>query len=331
MKSTLEKLFNYHTLSYQDAFDILIQIGNGDFHTSQVAAFLATFRMRSITVDELRGFRDALLELCLPIDLSEFDPIDLCGTGGDGKDTFNISTLASFITAGADVPVAKHGNYSVSSSCGSSDVIQYLGYQFTSSQDQLKREIEECGICFLHAPLFHPALKRVSETRKELGVKTFFNMLGPMVNPSKPRKQIVGVFSVELARLYQYLYQKTEKQYAIIHSLDGYDEISLTGPFKYITHDGEKMVSPYELGLSQAKPEDLYGGETVEDAAKLFVKILEGNGTKPQNEVVLTNAATAISIATGNDFAQSYEKAEKSLLDGAALRCLNNLIKTSKH
>lgn len=330
MKTVLEKLFNHHTLSYSEAKDVLLKIGKGDFNSSETAAFLTVFQMRSITVNELSGFRDALLELCLPIDLSDHDPVDLCGTGGDGKDTFNISTLASFVTAGAGVPVAKHGNYSVSSSCGSSDVIQYLGYQFSSSMEQLKRELEYSGICFLHAPLFHPAMKLVAPIRKELKVKTFFNMLGPMVNPSKPNKQIVGVFSLELARLYQYLYQQTPKQYTIIHALDGYDEISLTGQFKHISNNGDQVLSPTEIGLEQVSPEELYGGNTVKDAADLFIKILNGEGTNSQNRVVLANAATAISTATRNNFSESYERAEKSLSDGAALSCFNKLIETSK-
>ncbi|AEV34061.1 anthranilate phosphoribosyltransferase [Owenweeksia hongkongensis DSM 17368] len=330
MKTVLEKLFSHHTLSYTEAKNVLLQIGRGDLNTCQTTSFLTVFQMRSITVNELSGFRDALLELCLPVDLSEYDPIDLCGTGGDGKDTFNISTLASFVVAGAGISVAKHGNYSVSSSCGSSDVVQHLGYRFSSSEEQLKKELDYSGICFLHAPLFHPAMKLVAPIRKELKVKTFFNMLGPMVNPSRPNKQIVGVFSLELARLYQYLYQQTPKQYSIIHALDGYDEISLTSPFKHISNNGDRVLSPSEIGLEPVRPEELYGGNTVKDAADLFIKILNGKGTSAQNRVVLANAATAISTATALNFSDSYEQAQKSLSDGAALRCLNKLIETSK-
>ena len=207
MKNILNRLINHEVLAKQEAKDILVNISNGSYNTSQIAAFLTVYMMRSITVEELEGFRDALLELCLAVDLSEYNPIDLCGTGGDGKDTFNISTLSSFIAAGAGVKVTKHGNYGVSSACGSSNVMEHLGIKFSNDKDFLKRSIEETGICVLHAPLFHPAMKNVAPIRRELGVKTFFNMLGPMVNPAFPTNQMVGVFNLELARMYGYLYQ----------------------------------------------------------------------------------------------------------------------------
>ncbi len=248
MKEELEYLFEHKTLTKSKAKELLVNIAEGAYNASQLASFLTIYIMRSITVEELEGFRDALLELCLRIDLSDFDTIDLCGTGGDGKDTFNISTIASFVVAGAGIKVAKHGNYGVSSSCGSSNVIQHLGYKFTNDEEMLKRQIDSAGICFLHAPLFHPAMKNIAPIRKEMGVKTFFNMLGPMVNPSNPKNQLVGVFNLELARLYSYLYQTSDKRYVILHTLDGYDEISLTGDFKLISNDGEFLLSPEDLG-----------------------------------------------------------------------------------
>ncbi len=260
MKDILNHLIAHKTLSQLQAKEVLKNLATGSYPSSQVAAFMTVFLMRSITVEELRGFREAMLELCVPIDLSEYDAMDLCGTGGDGKDTFNISTLSSFIVAGAGQAVAKHGNTGVSSICGSSNLLAHFGYEFSSDSDQLRRSLDQVGLCFLHAPLFHPAMKSVAPIRKELGVKTFFNMLGPMVNPSFPRKQLVGVFSLELARLYGYLYQETEGRFAILHALDGYDEISLTGPFKMITNGGEKLYHPQGLGLEQLSPESILGG-----------------------------------------------------------------------
>src|SRR5210317_386114 len=234
MKAILNRLIQHQQLSKEEARQMIINIAEGQYNTSQIASFLTVYMIRSISLEELEGFREALLELCIAIDLSEFNAIDLCGTGGDNKDTFNISTLSAFVTAGAGVNVTKHGNYGVSSSCGSSNVLEYLGIKFSNNFDFLRKSIEKCGICILHAPLFHPAMKHVAPIRKELGLKTFFNILGPLVNPSFPKNQIVGVYSLELARLYSYLFQKTKKNYAIIHSLDGYDEISLTGATKII-------------------------------------------------------------------------------------------------
>ena len=297
MKDILNHLIAHKTLSQLQAKEVLKNLATGSYPSSQVAAFMTVFLMRSITVEELRGFREAMLELCVPIDLSEYDAMDLCGTGGDGKDTFNISTLSSFIVAGAGQAVAKHGNTGVSSICGSSNLLAHFGYEFSSDSDQLRRSLDQVGLCFLHAPLFHPAMKSVAPIRKVLGVKTFFNMLGPMVNPSFPRKQLVGVFSLELARLYGYLYQETEGLFAILHALDGYDEISLTGPFKMITNGGEKLYHPQGLGLEQLSPESILGGATIAASARIFEQVLRGAGSAAQNQVVIANAAAALVTA----------------------------------
>lgn len=321
MKEILNSLFEYKCLEKAQAKEILINLAQGKYNNSQVAAFLTVYLMRSITVEELEGFRDAMLELCIPLNIDEYDAIDLCGTGGDGKDTFNISTLSSFIVAGAGQRVAKHGNNGVSSVCGSSNVLSYFGYQFTNDKDELIRKIEEAGICFLHAPLFHPAMKNVAPIRMELGVKTFFNMLGPMVNPSFPKKQLVGVFNLELARLYGYLYQKSNKDFMILHSLDGYDEISLTSAFKVISNKKETVMSPSDFGTEKLDPMSLRGGQTVEESAKIFLNILEGKGTEPQNKVVIANAAMALKC--GNQCASLEETiamAKESLVSGKALR-----------
>ena len=281
--------------------------------------------MRPITVEELKGFRDALLELCIPVDLSAYNAIDLCGTGGDGKDTFNISTLSSFVTAGAGIKVSKHGNYGVSSACGSSNVLEHLGIKFTNDVDFLERAIDQAGICILHAPLFHPAMKNVAPIRRELGVKTFFNMLGPMVNPSFPKNQMVGVFNLELARMYGYLYQNTDKNYTILHALDGYDEISLTSDAKAIQNKSELMLSAKDFGVSSHTQQDIYGGDSIESSASIFMNVIQGKGTSPQNNVVCANAGMAIATVKQCSPIEGFEYAKESLLSGKAFGALKKL------
>jgi len=330
MKALLNRLINQESISAEEAKNVLVNISKGNYNQSQIASFLTVYMMRSITIEELRGFRDALLELCIPVDLKDYNTIDLCGTGGDGKDTFNISTLSSFVTAGAGVNVTKHGNYGVSSACGSSNVMEYLGIKFTNDIDFLKRSIDQAGISVLHAPLFHPAMKNVAPIRRELGVKTFFNMLGPMVNPAFPKNQMVGVFNLELLRLYGYLYQESDKNYAVVHALDGYDEISLTGKTKVISNQSERLFSPSDLGISQIEQSDIYGGNTVEDASKLFVKIINGEGTEAQNNVVCANAGLAIATVKQISHAEGFHEAKASLLGGKAKQSLSKLVNLSK-
>ena len=326
MKEILNQLIEYKSLDKGTAKEILTNLTQGKYNQSQVAAFLTVYLMRSITVEELEGFRDAMLNLCVPIDIPEYDAIDLCGTGGDGKNTFNISTLSSFIVAASGQNVAKHGNNGVSSVSGSSNLMAHFGYEFTNDIDQIKKSLDACGLCFLHAPLFHPAMKNVAPIRRELGVKTFFNMLGPMVNPSFPKKQLVGVFSLELARLYGYLYQKTDKHFVILHALDGYDEISLTGSFKKITNGKEEIVSPSDLGMNQITPESIFGGNSVEESAKIFERILKGEGTEEQNSVVIANAAMAIECGKGVDTNEALGMAEEALMSGKALKTFKTII-----
>jgi anthranilate phosphoribosyltransferase len=331
MKAILNHLFEQKTFSRVQSKEILTNITLGKYNTSQMAAFMTAYCMRNITVDELQGFREAMIELCVPINLtSDFNLIDLCGTGGDGKNTFNISTLASFVVAGAGYHVAKHGNYGVSSSCGSSNVMEYLGYKFVSEEDLLKKSLNNAGICFLHAPLFHSAMKTVAPIRRELGVKTFFNMLGPMVNPAQPQNQIVGVFSLELARLYAYLYQQSDKNYTILHALEGYDEISLTCDFKTFSNQGEQIHQIKSLGFEKIAAIDISGGNTVEESAKIFTSVLEGTGSIEQNNVVLCNAAMAIkTINQQKQFSDCYYEAEVSLTSGKALTSFKKLIALS--
>ncbi len=326
MKEILNRLINNQILSREEAKEVLTGLATGQYNNSQIASFLTVYLMRAIRVEELEGFRDAMLELCNPVDLKGYDAIDVCGTGGDSKNTFNISTISSFVVAGAGVNVAKHGNYGVSSVSGSSNVLEFLGCKFSGEADQMKRSMDKSGICFMHAPLFHPAMKHVAPIRKELGVKTFFNMLGPMVNPAFPPNQLVGVFSLELARLYGYLYQNTDKNFSIVHALDGYDEVSLTGKFKLIANDKEALLSPEDLGLNRLTQEQLHGGETVADAAKIFEVVLGNGGSSAQTDVVLANAGLAISTVRQLPVEKGISAAKDSLESGKALESFKQFI-----
>lgn len=330
MKIILNRLINHEILSKEEAKEVLVNISNGNYNPSQIASFLTVYMMRSISIDELAGFREALLELCIRVDLSAYNTIDLCGTGGDGKDTFNISTLASFVAAGAGIKVAKHGNYGVSSISGSSNVMEKLGVKFSNDNDFLDKCIDQAGICILHAPLFHPAMKNVGPIRKELGVKTFFNMLGPMVNPSFPKNQLVGVYNLELARKYAYLYQNTDINFTILHSLDGYDEVSLTCPTKTITDRMEGVLKPEDFGVRQLLQSEIEGGTTIEESAEMFINILSGKGTEAQNNVVCANAAMAIATVTKCTPLEGFELAKESLFSGKGLAALNKLQELSK-
>jgi anthranilate phosphoribosyltransferase len=327
MKAILNKMFEHQKLSKTEAREVLISIANNAYNPSQLSSFLTVFMMRNISVDEMAGFREALLELAVPLNLSEFNTIDLCGTGGDGSNTFNISTLTSFVVAGTGNKVAKHGNYGVSSVSGSSNMLEFMGYNFTNNESILKKQLEKANICFLHAPMFHPAMKAVGPVRKELGVKTFFNMLGPLVNPSHPKNQLVGVFNLEVARIYNYLLQDTDVNYSIVFSLDGYDEISLTGPFKIINKASEQLYNPKDLNLERLNPASIYGGSTIEEAAGIFNTIIDGEGTDAQNNVVLSNAAFALmTLDKQLSFENAFEKAKESLLGLKARDCLKALV-----
>lgn len=327
MKKILQYLFEYKTLSREKAKEVLVNMSRGQYNEAEMSAFITVFLMRTITIEELLGFRDALLELCVKVDLKGYPVMDIVGTGGDGKNTFNISTLSCFIVAGAGQRVSKHGNYGATAISGASNVMEQLGYTFKNDNDRLLKELETANICFLHAPMFHPAMKIVGPIRKNLGVRTFFNMLGPMINPAEPDFQLVGVYNLEMARIYNYLLQQTSNAFTIIHSLDGYDEISLTGDTKVITQDGEKIMTPEQLGKRIVAAEDIYGGNSVEEAARIFTRIIKGEGSWAQNAVVLANAAMALHC-TGNyiSYDAAYHAAVESLERGKAYRSLQTLI-----
>lgn len=326
MKQILQKLFNSETLSREEAKAILIRVANAEFNDVQVAAFLTVFNVRNITIDEFTGFREAMLELCVHVDLGNVRTMDLCGTGGDGKDTFNISTISSFVVAASGVKVAKHGNKSVSSKCGSSNVLEYLGVPFYSSAKQLSDQLSTSGICFLHAPLFHPAMKNVASVRAALGTKTFFNMLGPLVNPARPQVQMTGVFNTEVARLYYYVLQEIGIDFSVVYDLNGYDEISLTGPVKIYNSNGEALLEPSDFGLPTYQPNDILGGNDIASSAAIFLDILSGKGTAAQNDVVAANAGLAIATYKNITLKEAVKEASEMLKSGKAMAVLNSII-----
>jgi len=331
MKKILEKLFDHNYLEYEESKKVLKEISSKKYNYSQVASFLTVFKMRNPSVQEIEGFRDALLDLCVKIDLSsDFETIDLCGTGGDGKNTFNISTISSFVVAGAGYKVTKHGNYGVSSSCGSSDVLQQLGIKLSNDDGYLKKCLDKGNFCYLHAPLFHPAMKNVAGVRKELEFKTFFNILGPLVNPLQPKNQLCGVYNLEISRLYGYVFENSKKNYSILYSLDGYDEISLTSDFMKISRNDSTINSPDYFGFNKINHNEIKGGESIKDSASIFTKILENKATKSQTDVVLANSAIAIQTITNKTIDECLSIARQSIDSGSALNCLKRIQLLSK-
>ena len=327
MKNLLKDLYNHKIMSKEESKAALISITDGRANSSQISSFLTVFLMRDITSEELDGFREAMIELSLDVDIDGDELIDLCGTGGDGKDTFNISTISSFVVAGSGIKVAKHGNYGVSSSCGSSNIISHLGHEFSNDISSLKYSLDKSNICFLHAPLFHPSLKNISPVRIELGVKTFFNMLGPMVNPIQPKSQLVGVFNSNIFRLYSHIYSKTNKSYCIVHSIDGYDEVSLTGSFKLFSNNQDLMLEPKDLGFNVIDSVKLSGGKNIKESSKIFLDILKNKGTSEQVDAVLANSGLAIYCAKKlNSIKDGIEIARESLESGKAYNCLKLFI-----
>ena len=330
MKKILEKLFDHETLNYDESNSILKEISAKKYNDEQVSSFLTVYKMRMPTVEEIEGFRDALIDLSISVDFNDLDTIDLCGTGGDGKNTFNISTISSFVVAGAGYKVTKHGNYGVSSSCGSSDVLQQLGIKLSNDDGYLKKCLDKGNFCYLHAPLFHPAMKNVAGVRKELEFKTFFNILGPLVNPLQPKNQLCGVYNLEISRLYGYVFENSKKNYSILYSLDGYDEISLTSDFMKISRNDSTINSPDYFGFNKINPDEIKGGESIEDSASIFTKILENNATKSQTDVVLANSAIAIQTITNKTIDECLSIARQSIDSGSALNCLKRIQLLSK-
>lgn len=326
MKIAFNLLCDGHNLTEDEAYQLMQSIYKNELNASQISAVMAFYIARPITVNELTGFKKALLDVCIPVTLYR-EAIDVCGTGGDKKNTFNISTLSALVLAASGIPVAKHGNYGSTSISGSSDILNYLGYAFKSTSDELNQQLEKHNICFMHAPLFHPALKVVAQQRKELGTRTFFNMLGPLVNQANVKYKYIGVYDLEIARLYNYLLQQSLTKYSIVHSLDGYDEVSLTSSFKYISNKGEQTIAPHELGFKTLKKEHIFGGETIKEAADIFVTILKNECTQEQKNVVIVNSALAMHCYDANkSIADCISICRETIESKKTYQLLNQLI-----
>lgn len=326
MRKFLNSLVGGESLSYDEAREAITRIATGGAPPAQAAAFLMGIQQKGITADELRGFRQGMLELAVTLDFEDLEPMDVCGTGGDGKHTFNISTTSAFVAAGAGVKIAKHGNHGVSSAVGSSTVLEFLGVKFTNDKDHLRRKIEQAGICYLHAPLFHPAMKHIGPIRKELGIKTFFNILGPLMNPAEVKAQLSGVSDLKTFELYKDLFSVREGRFAVIHALDGYDEISLTGGFRVWQGGEDTVIQPADVSLPVIAPERLSGGDTLEESARILVCVLKGEGSAEQTAAVLANAGLAISVSRRVSFEEGIALAEESMKSGRAYESLAKLV-----
>lgn len=328
MRTLLNQLYARTPLSRQTAYQTLLRIAKGEAAPTEIAAVVSAINMRPAVLSEIQGFRDAMLELAVPLDLEGRQTIDIVGTGGDGKHTFNISTLSCVVVAGAGYAVTKHGSYGVSSKVGSSDVLLALGYTFTNERDRLLKELDRAGICFLHAPLFHPAMKNVVPVRKALGVRTFFNLLGPLINPAGPSHQLLGTYDREVSRIYDYILQSTERAYRIVHALDGYDEVSLTDGVSVRGRKMQGMLYPTDFGLSRLEPEQLHGGHTAEEGSAVFLGVLAGTGTPAQTDVVCANAGLAIQcIRPERSLTDCVAEARESIEGGKALSVLRRLLR----
>lgn len=327
MKDILLRLINNEILTREETCDIMVNITKEEYSDVQITALLTGLLMRGIQVDELLGLRDGLLQTGNRVDLSPYQVIDIVGTGGDCKNTFNISTCSCFVVAGAGYKVAKHGNYASTSTSGASNVIEQHGVQFSANNDQLRRSIEECGFVYLHAQLFAHGMKFVGPVRRSILIPTCFNLLGPLVNPCRPTYQLLGVAHLSQMRLYNSVYQKLGVDYGIVNSIDGYDEISLTGDFKVQTRHMERIFKPSDLGFSQIKGQELYGGDSIKEACRIFDDVLSNHCTESQKNAVLANAAFAIQIIESQkDITECVAIARESLESGKALQVLKKYI-----
>lgn len=330
MKQILNRLFSHQHLDRSEAKQVLTRMADGEYNEAQIAAFISVYLMRSISTEEFLGFTEALLDMRVNVDaLSVYNPIDIVGTGGDGKNTFNISTLSCFTVAAAGYKVAKHGNYGATSVSGASTVMELHGIKFTSDVSKLEKSLDEVNIAFLHAPLFNNALKVVAPIRKALGVRTFFNMLGPVVNPIRPNKNVLGVFNLKLLRMYQYIYQQMpEVDFAIVHSLDGYDEISLTDTFKVVTNTKEQLFTPENIGFDRLKQSDLEGGSTADYAAKIFDDVIKNEATDAQKNAVIVNSAFAIqTIDRSKSLEECISEARETIESGKLKSTFEKFVK----
>ena len=327
MKQYLELLIEGHELSRNDTYNIMLNITREKYSVQEISALLMGIQMRGVSVDELLGFRDGLLDTGKSIDLSNYNTLDIVGTGGDGKNTFNISTCSAFVIAGAGYKVSKHGNGASTSVSGASNVLEGHGVKFSSDPDIHRRSLDEAGICYFHAPLFAYGMKFVGPSRKALRVPTCFNLLGPLVNPGRPKNSLHGTATQTQMRLYTSIHQKLGDNYGVITSYDGYDEISLTSGFKIATNHFEKVYTPKEMGLNYVYSEDIYGGRNASDALQIFDNVLENRCSNAQKEVILANAACGISVMDRNiGMEDSISIARESLESGRAMQCFKKFV-----
>jgi anthranilate phosphoribosyltransferase len=323
MKYLLEKILSRATFNEEEAILFIEAVDKDLLTTEQIAGILVGIQMRGIHIEEIRGFKKALLALSLPINLPTENAVDLCGTGGDGKDTFNISTTTSLVLAAMGYKVLKHGNYGVSSICGSSNVLEELGFQLTVDEASIEKSFNEKNIAFLHAPLFHPTLKKVGDTRKNLGVRTLFNIMGPLVNPAQPAYQLTGTFSLELALAYQHVLKNQRKAYKIVHGLDGYDEITLTDETRILSQDNDFIRNAQSYGVEKISPFELNGGTTIHEAAKIVREIIQGKGSSAQNKVIAANVTEVIGMQKDYNNQEIFTEALSFMKSGQTAKHFN--------
>lgn len=317
MKRFLEIIMDKEYFSKQTASRFIHAMGEGTVSDAEIAAILAGIQFRGVSLEELDGFREALLERALKPEIDASESIDVCGTGGDGKDTFNISTTTALVLAAMGNKVIKHGNYGVSSSCGSSNVLESLGFRFTTDNGELNDDLTKNNICFLHAPLFHPTLKKVAPVRKNLAVRTIFNSLGPLVNPVQPAYQLTGTYSLELAKMYQHVLRPNRKAFSVVYAMDGYDEITLTDAARLLAKDNDSIIASAHFGRKIIAPESLQSGGTIDKAAEILLAIARGNGSEAQTDVVAANVATALqTIQTNTDIKDAFTEAQQFIRSG---------------
>ena len=325
MKHLLNKIIEGEAFSYDEAYDFIMAIEQESIGQEVIAGILVGIQLRGINLEELKGFRSALLELCNPLKLDSSNAIDLCGTGGDGKDTFNISTTTSLVLAGMGYKVIKHGNYGVSSICGSSNVLEALGFNFTADNKFLEQSLEKNNICFLHAPLFHPTMKKAAPVRKNLGIRTIFNCLGPLVNPAQPNFQLTGTYSLEMSKFYQHILKENRNDYRVVYGMDGYDEITLTNATRVLGKHVDFTIDNVDFNTSRIKPEDLFAGKSIKDAANIIIQILNGKGTTSQNDVIAANAAVALQMfEPKHTIQESFNETVNFLKSGSAAQILKH-------
>ncbi|PWL30589.1 MAG: anthranilate phosphoribosyltransferase [Fluviicola sp. XM-24bin1] len=317
MKRFLETIMDKEYFSKATAAEFIHAIGEDAVSDAEIAAILSGIQFRGVSLEELDGFREALLERATKPEIDSENCIDVCGTGGDGKDTFNISTTSALVLAAMGYKVIKHGNYGVSSSCGSSNVLESLGFRFTTDNKEFEADLRQNNICFLHAPLFHPTLKKVAPVRKQLGVRTIFNSLGPLVNPVQPSFQLTGTYSLELAKMYQHVLRQNRKAFSVVYAMDGYDEITLTDATRLLANNNDSIVSAASFGKNTVNPDHLKSGGTIDKAAEILTAIANGNGTEAQTNVVAANVATAIqTIQSGTTLKDAFDEAQQFIRSG---------------